>query len=313
MTRRRYASDAAMEKARRAKALLKERLKDHPDVVAIGIGYRERGGRIVQRMCVRVHVRKKFADDALPAARRIPSSIAGVSVDVVQSTLRGQAADPTGRFDPLVGGIAVANSRLHAASGRLGTCGAVFRNAAGQRLLLSNWHVLYGADGVDGEDVVQPAPFEDQNVIGTTKAAVISSSVDCAVAELNAKRAVSSTILGLNQAVLQRGTPRINMLVRKSGTNGLGRGVIIGLEFDPSPVIDGSIRDFVDQIEIVPRLGESSLDLNCDEGDSGALWISEDDGRIVGLHFAGDGSRAVANPIASVVSALAGKGVSLGI
>ena len=173
--------------------------------------------------------------------------------------------------------------------------------------------MLYGAAGVDGEDVVQPAPFGTENVIGTTKAGVISSTVDCAVAELNKKRGVSATILGLTTAVLQRGTPRVNMLVRKSGTNGLGRGVIIGLDLDASPVIDGIIREFTDQIEIVPRDGESTLYLNCSDGDSGALWIAEDGGRVVGLHFAGDGSRAVANPIASVVSAFAGKGVSLGI
>ena len=312
MKRRRYASDAAMATARHAKAILKKRLKDHPDVVAIGIGYRERRGRIVQRMCIRVHVRKKFAFDALPPKRRIPTSIQGVPIDVVESALRGHATDPTGRFDPLVGGVAVANSRLHAASGRIGTCGAIF-NALGQRLLLSNWHVLYGEEGIDGEDVVQPAPFGDENIIGRTRAAVISSSVDCAVAELNGKRALSSTILGLTSAVLRLGTPRINLPVRKSGTNGLGRGVIVGLDLDASALIDGSLRDFVNQIEIVPRNGESSLELNCDEGDSGALWISDDDGRIVGLHFAGDGSRAVANPIAFVVDALATKGVSLGI
>ena len=54
---RRHPSEASLGKARRAKALLKKKLKGHPDVVAIGIGYRERGGHVVLRMCVRVHVR----------------------------------------------------------------------------------------------------------------------------------------------------------------------------------------------------------------------------------------------------------------
>ena len=103
------------------------------------------------------------------------------------------------------------------------------------------------------------------------------------------------------------------MLVTKSGANGVGRGRIIGLDLDPSPLIDGRTRHFLNQIEIVPRNGESSLDLNCSDGDSGALWISDTEGGIVGLHFAGDGARAVANPIGAVVSALAAKGISLGI
>jgi hypothetical protein len=312
MTKRRYASEQALQKARHAKQALKRRLRDHPDVVAIGIGYRQRGSRIIQRMCVRVHVRRKFALDALPVKRRIPKSIRGVPVDVVQSTLKGQA-DHTGRFDPLVGGIAVANARLHTTTGRIGTCGAVFRTLTGQHLLLSNWHVLYGASGSDGEEVVQPAPFGSVNVIGQTKAGVISATADCAVAELNTSRAVSTTILGLSGAVLRKGTPRVNMLVRKSGMNGLGRGVIIGTDLDGPVDVDGTVREFVDQVEIVPRDGDTSVDLNCADGDSGSLWIADEDGRIVALHFAGDGSRAVANPIASVVGALIVLGINLSI
>ena len=78
-------------------------------------------------------------------------------------------------------------------------------------------------------------------------------------------------------------------------------------------LVDGTLRQFVDQIEIQPRPGESIAELNTASGDSGAVWISEDDSRIIGLHFGGDTGRAIANPIGAVVDALTAKGVEIGL
>jgi len=140
---------------------------------------------------------------------------------------------------------------------------------------------------------------------------IFNDRVDCAVAELDISRGTSPTILGIPQAVLTTTSARPGLLVRKSGANGLGLGVIIGTESDPVVAVGGAPRTFIDQIEIVPRPGHQTQ-FKTGEMDSGALWVSDDDGRIIGLHFAGSPGRALANPIAAVVEALADRGISLG-
>lgn len=304
-------SDKTLARLRKAKAALKRRLRGHPDVLALGIGYREREGRIVQTGCVRVHVRKKFTLDAIPRELRLPRTIRGVPIDVIESSFGTHATNPTSRCDPLLGGIVVTGTVPFAATGKVGSVGCVV-STMGTPLLLSCWHVLYGPTGQDNDVVVQPRPSGTLNDIGKNKVGIITDRVDCAVAELDGSRSTSSTILDIPKAVLAQTRARPGLLVRKSGANGVGLGVIIGTDSDPPVVVGGAVRTFIDQIEIVPRPGLLAQ-FKTGEMDSGALWISEDDGRIVGLHFAGGPGRALANPIAAVVDALAEKGVTLGL
>ena len=303
-------SDETLVRLRKAKAVLKKRLQGHPDVIAVGIGYRERRGNIVQRGCIRIHVRKKFALDALPPELRLPTTIRGVPINVVESSFVAHTTNPANRCDPLLGGIVVTGERSFAATGKVGTVGCVV-SPLGAPLLLSCWHVLYGPTGKDGDTVVQPRPAGTLNNIGKNLVGIFNDRVDCAVAELDISRGTSPTILGIPQAVLTTTSARPGLLVRKSGANGLGLGVIIGTESDPVVAVGGAPRTFIDQIEIVPRPGHQTQ-FKTGEMDSGALWVSDDDGRIIGLHFAGSPGRALANPIAAVVEALADRGISLG-
>ncbi len=59
------------------------------NVVAVGIGYRQRGGRSTDELCLVVSVRHKVPLEALAPEDRIPSEIDGVPVDVQEvGTLR---------------------------------------------------------------------------------------------------------------------------------------------------------------------------------------------------------------------------------
>lgn len=142
--------------------------------------------------------------------------------------------------------------------------------------------MLYGPTGKDGNVVVQPRPSGTLNDIGKNKVGIITDRVDCAVAELDASRSTSSAILDIPTAILAQTTARPGLLVRKSGANGVGLGVIIGTDSDPPVVVGGTVRSFIDQIEIVPRPGQLAQ-FKTGEMDSGALWISDDDGCVVGL------------------------------
>lgn len=303
-------SEKTAARLRGAKTALKKRLARHPHVLAIGIGYRQRDGQIVQRGCLRVHVRKKLSLDEIPKRLRLPTSFRGTPIDVVESHFVSHAGAPDSRLNPLLGGAMVAGAAPFAAAHRVGSIACIV-NATSGPLLLTCWHVLYGDGGQDGDQVFQPAPSAgSDNLIGTARVGVISKRVDCAVAELNTSRACSPRILKIPGAILAQTTGTAGTLVRKSGATGPGFGIILG-EVDPPVAIDGKLRTFVDQIEIGPRPGGSEL-FNSAETDSGAVWLSEDDKCIVGLHFAGGTDQALANPIRAVVAALAKKGIDLG-
>jgi hypothetical protein len=55
------------------------------NVVAVGIGYRTRGGEQTSELCIVVSVRNKVASSGLEPGDVIPASIEGVPVDVVQT------------------------------------------------------------------------------------------------------------------------------------------------------------------------------------------------------------------------------------
>ena len=292
---------------RKAKTALAIKLAANPGVVAIGIGYRQRQGRIVQRGCLRVHVRAKLPLEAVPRRLRIPSVFRGVPVDVVESTFSSSAGNPAARHDPLIGGVVVSGARVHTATGEVGTAGCVIDG-----LLLSCWHVLYGPPGRNGDNVSQPTPLAGVNTIGANLAGVISNRVDCAVAQLNGSRGERPEILDLPNATLIPPPAVVGPLVRKSGATGVGLGVILSTDLDPPVLIAGQLRHFVDQIEIVPRPNLAAK-FKTGKTDSGALWISDDDDGVVGLHFAGSPGIALVNPIDAVVVALADAGVFIGL
>lgn len=290
--------------ALKAKRRLAKRLQGHPDIVGLGIGFRERRGRIVQTLCIRIYVARKFPDDLIPANFRLPRIAGGFPVDVVVARYRSHAG-PSSRHNPLLSGITIANERRFEQERSIGTLGCIVR-VGSRRFALSNWHVLYGVNGADGESVVQPRPLGPEMVIGATAVGIISQQVDCALVSLDGTRSVSLNVLGLSGSLRPPVWPQVGDVVRKSGANGVGVGFISAVGLSTPVDIEGVSRVFDDQIEIRPRADLG--DFNTDIGDSGATWFRNSGGHVVALHLGGDGTRAIATPMATVFQTLRNSG-----
>lgn len=279
----------------------------------MGIGYKEREGRIINRCCIRVHVRKKFFAKLLPIERLLPKEINGIPIDVTEGDYNIQASgDPTKYSRTLKAGIQIANKTNYP---KIGTLGCWARDELTDDLyILSNWHVLYGrTDASDDEPVVQPRRFGNRNVIGYTIKGIINNKVDCALARHSSNRGISESILDIPFKITGYKRATLGLDVIKSGVNGIARGVIDAIDFDitlQSPI--GEIK-FEDQIHVAPRR-DGDYTLNVDEGDSGAVWISEEDNKIIGLHTAGIPHRkAISNHFIEVITAFESEGIYLKI
>jgi len=60
------------------------RLKSHPNVVSIGVGFKYRGGVRTDEICIVVGVRKKLPKAQVPEGELIAQEIGGVETDVIE-------------------------------------------------------------------------------------------------------------------------------------------------------------------------------------------------------------------------------------
>jgi hypothetical protein len=304
----------ADEAAAAAEALV-ARLRDHPDVLGVGIGYRERRkGRQSKRCCLIVKVPRKLDKPALHAARSLPSRFRGFAVDVVEAhgISPWATVDPSARADRLLGGIQGCGAGQYQATREVGTLGCAMVDAAGTAFLLSAWHTLYGAAGADGQRVYQPRPAST-NWVGWNHVGIHTPQVDCALVRVNAQRHIDPVILGWPSVRLRAGRPaRRGESVRKMGVNGAAFGIVDSVGV---PVTISGLGALHDQLFIRPRTTGLSLAFRLDKQDSGAVWVADDDDAVVGLHIAGtrDGSQAVANRMENVISALGAAGTQVDV
>lgn len=144
----------------------KEAILNRPNVVGVGVGYRETERSLTDDVCVVVLVERKVAPVALPAGALVPRAVAGRRTDVREvGEIRALQA-PTDRWRPAPGGVSIGHYRISA-----GTLGCVVRDrATGDRLILSNNHVLANSnDAAPGDPILQPGGadggVEPQDVI----------------------------------------------------------------------------------------------------------------------------------------------------
>jgi len=137
----------------RAKEAHQGSLLARPNVVGVGVGLRQRAGRILDEVCVVALVRRKRAAGSLAAEAMIPQEVGGIPTDVLEvGDLRAQAAR-TDRWRPAPGGVSLGHYRVTA-----GTLGCIVRDRASRvRLILSNNHVLANGNEAAVEDpILQP-------------------------------------------------------------------------------------------------------------------------------------------------------------
>jgi hypothetical protein len=77
--------EVTLETAVQVKRRHEAELLHKPNVVAVGVGYRPRRGESTPEVCIVVSVRKKQPQSELNAGERIPESLEGVPVDVVET------------------------------------------------------------------------------------------------------------------------------------------------------------------------------------------------------------------------------------
>jgi hypothetical protein len=152
---------------KRAKEAGKGIIFARPNVVGVGIGYKEVRGQRTDEVVVLALVREKVPAAGLASNEMVPREVAGVSTDVIQvGHLRAQQTR-TSRWRPAPGGVSLGHYKITA-----GTFGAVVRDrASGDRLILSNNHVLANSnDASAGDPILQPGAYDggqlDTDLIG---------------------------------------------------------------------------------------------------------------------------------------------------
>lgn len=282
-----------------------------PNITSVGIGYKVVAGEVTRDIAIQFTVGAKVRPESLAAldTEMIPAAIeiAGVPVptDVIQRDYVPEfrivpeaiASNRKLRLDPVVPGVSVANVKETA-----GTIGCIVFDAVdGTPYILSNWHVLHGARGVIGDDIMQPGPFDDnrtqRNRLGRLARSHVGPAGDCAVATIEG-RAWQAEIIDLGVAVDQLGEPDLGDTVVKSGrTTGVTFGRVnrihtvsmIDYEDGTGEKVVGGFEIEVDPAN-EPNDGEISK-----PGDSGSVWLftsptGEPTGVLAGLHFAGEAS-----------------------
>ena len=78
-------SQDAVQRATEVKRRHEKGLMRKLNVVAVGVGLRQRAGAPTQEVCIVVSVKKKQHASQLKPADRIPPSIEGVPIDVVET------------------------------------------------------------------------------------------------------------------------------------------------------------------------------------------------------------------------------------
>ncbi|WP_420641167.1 hypothetical protein [Candidatus Leptofilum sp.] len=277
-------------------------------VTAVDLGFKWSQGLMTGRLSIRVHVSQKRPEADLTEAELFPEEIEGIPVDVIQaeyglqllpgsSQLEAAPEARKARYDPIPLGVSAGNPRITA-----GTLGAkVYDATTLVPMALSNWHVFAGSPGAAvGEPIWQPGALDGGNS-GDTFATLSRFELgpyDAAVAQLtNARDLLGATVD--DDAIEDVTTPILGMLVWKSGrTTEHTKGFIDGVQMTTSINYGAAgVRLIQDVVRIVPRLGAGNVEISMG-GDSGSIWVDEDSGKAIGLHFAGEVGNAPEHALA---------------
>lgn len=298
-----------------------------PNVVAVGLGYKETAGEFTKQLCYRVYVSKKVDADALGAGL-IPKTIAGLPTDVLKplrfkddSEVCGTDRNEEAKHRPLRAGIQI--SRSSSGGGTLGWFGKL---GDGTLVMISNKHVLYGSgDGepTDARKIGQPllgkvskcccCECGSDNVAGETIVGIrnvsplTASSVDVALAKVSSLLAAEVLFEITNESseevltVSGKAVAVVGERVRKVGQrSGFTRGTVIHIGDMAGPATDPEGTDIdvlAGQVLIIPTDDETYEIKNdatdecmrafSNSGDSGSVILNDDD-MIVALNRAGN-------------------------
>lgn len=300
--------NAKIEKLRRYVRAHAEGFLADPNITSVGVGFKQTKGNTTPQLAVQFSVGTKAVAEALPqlGTKPIPRSVVvdgeEFPTDVIERKFEPsyrrvavKAKDERRvRADPVLPGMSVGNPFTTA-----GTLGTFVRDRQTQRIvMLSNWHVLHGAAGKIGDDVLQPGKFDDnridRNRIGRLLRSHLGPSGDCAIASITGRK-FDNRIIDLNTSVRQIGEPQLGDRVVKSGrTTAVTFGIVTRLEVNTRMNYPGVPPVIIGGFEIGPDPANVAPDNEISRGgDSGSVWLAVDKAGntsdvMLGLHFAGD-------------------------
>lgn len=318
----------------------KTNILTRPNVVGVGIGFKEVKGKRTGRLGVTALVSEKVPEVRLTPEQIVPKHAGRVPTDVVAvghiRSLRSRAS----RWRPAPGGVSLGHFRVTA-----GTLGCVVRDAdTGRRLILSNNHVLaYSNEAREGDVILQPGlvdggrfsrrrspiarlqrfyplEFELQQLRHASNAERLAGP-----APTLTRTAVPRPIRPLhqhppiNQVDAAVARPIRNSLVmdrilgigKVAGTAAAALGVKVRKSGRSTGLTAGEITVLDVTLDVdygSGRIGRFENQIvttaMAQAGDSGSLLVASDRPRAVGLLFAGSAQVTVYNPIQVVLDAL---------
>jgi hypothetical protein len=309
-----------------------EKLFEKPNVVGVGVGYKQVGGEKTSELSFVVMVSKKVEKSALKSGELIPLGFSGIPTDVVE-TGELKAFSTTGKHRPAPGGVSIGHKDITA-----GTLGVVLESGFDELVILSNNHILANSNAARiGDEILQPGPYDGGKLstdqiatlekyvpikfnqssscpvaegvasFGNSLAGLVSSSrrlsveteynlVDAAIALPLDSRDVAKNVLQIGSIAGSR-PALLGMPVRKYGrTTDYTEDVVNAIHATVDVSYGGgNVARFEEQIVS----GAMSAG-----GDSGSLIVHRDSQDAVGLLFAGSASTTIYSPIDYVLDEL---------
>jgi hypothetical protein len=305
------------------------------NVTGVGIGPKIVNGEYTDELAIQVYVAEKKDQKSLKKNEIIPKTIDNIKTDIIERTFVLQhlpvllddiaIMEDATKYDTLMGGISIGPCRSVYLKPPevpqagyyvfVGTLGAVVKdNATGNKMLLSNFHVMCVDDQWKvGDKMAQPSLVDGgkcpADVVGELQRAALNTDVDAAISSHTA-RPISCEIKEIGN-VTGTGNAAIGLAVRKRGrTTGLTYGKVDSLNMTVQINYGNGlgVKTLKNQIHIEPDKTKSPIFGN--HGDSGSAVVN-DKNEIVGLHFAGGQDAqgnpvgdGIANPIQKVLTAL---------
>jgi hypothetical protein len=327
------------EEVRQAKELHKGAILAKPNVVGVGTGYKVRGKRTTDELCIVAMVRQKIPKAGLAPEALVPPGIEGVLTDVMQVGDLRALQTPTDRWRPAPGGVSIGHYQVTA-----GTFGTVVRDRATlDRLILSNNHVLANSnDASIGDPILQPGAADGGTVANDTIAHLerfcpiefgVSPPVcPTAIGAANTANAVARLVGSKHRFEVFQTDPGAANVVDAAVARPLDDGDILD-EILQIGVVDGTVAAGLAMsvrksgrttgfttgnilllnatVDITYGPGRTARFENqivtsamSQGGDSGSLLVAADALKAVGLLFAGSDQVTIHNPIQLVLDCL---------
>jgi hypothetical protein len=309
-----------------------------PNVVGVGIGYKETSKKRSEDICITVLVRRKLPVAALPPTSLVPRELEGVVTDVIEVGDLRALQTRKEHWRPIPGGVSIGHYLITA-----GTMGCVVRDrATNEKLILSNNHVLANSNQArEGDPILQPGvadqgKVESDVVAGLERFVPISFNVEPPTCE------IAKGLAGFINKIAQLIGSSHRLIAHKENAQAINQvdaaiakpisgvtvleeileiGIVggitpakLGMRVRKSGRSTGFTTGLITVLDATVDVNYGSSDARFEgqiitsgmsaPGDSGSLLVAENALLAVGLLYAGSEQVTIYNPIETVLEQL---------